>query len=82
MNTERVETVGSGTEYEAAEKFVNEVLDVAEEFATAMKETMDNINLQIEELEQEKEEWRDTARYMHSKLQEWFGEDMIPGHIE
>ena len=82
MTTKRVELADSGTDYEAAEKFVNEVLDITEEFVVAVEEAMERINLQIKELEQEKEEWRGTARVMHSKLQEWFGEDMIPGHIE
>jgi chaperonin cofactor prefoldin len=61
---------------------VIEALDSTEEFLVEVEEAVERINLQIEELEQEKEEWLDAVDVMHSKLQEWFGEDMIPGHID
>ena len=82
MTTKRVELADSGTDYDAARKCVIEALDVTEEFVAAVEEAMERINLQIEELEQEKEEWLDAADVLHSKLQEWFGEGMIPGHID
>ena len=82
MTTKRVEMADNGTEYDAARRLVIEALDATDEFVVAVEEAIERINQQIEELEQEKEDWLDAADVLHSKLQEWFGEGMIPGHID
>jgi len=82
VTTKRVEMADNGTEYDAARRLVIEALDATDEFVVAVEEAIERINQQIEELEQEKEDWLDAADVLHSKLQEWFGEGMIPGHID